>query len=242
MSDEIHINKQDLKLLLEKRRDSIVKIHKQQIITNLLGVITVVSACLQFADNQKYFILFLIFGTLWIILTILNLLHNYNNKYSHEKLLNDIEGLGINEHQFNIMVIQNKSNGKVLTTKDKRCDMWLFPYKKSVSGKLGTKADQEENLSIKEYLSVLFNIPEDRINTSLRLTDYTRKYSVSDKIDKVYFHRYFKVTADDLNTDNDEFEINGTKYRWWSISDLEIDPKSVQYNSEIIATVKNEVL
>lgn len=58
MSDEIHINKQDLKLLLEKRRDSIVKIHKQQIITDLLGVITVVSACLQFADNQKYFILF----------------------------------------------------------------------------------------------------------------------------------------------------------------------------------------
>ena len=104
---------------------------------------------------------------------------------------------------------------------------------------MNTKGISDDKVIVNEDL---FNIPEDRINTSLRLTDYTRKYSVSDKIDKVYFHRYFKVTADDLNTDNDEFEINGTKYRWWSISDLEIDPKSVQYNSEIIATVKNEVL
>ena len=93
---------------------------------------------------------------------------------------------------------------------------------------------------VQEYLHVTFKLPEDS-ECSLRLRQYTRKYSVSDKVNKVYYHRFFRIMTDKL-PDTEEFEINGNKCRWWNISDLEVDPKTQKNNAEIIAAVKNEVL
>lgn len=140
------------------------------------------------------------------------------------------------------MIIQNKDNNKILTTYDKRWDMWLFPYKKGTSSGEGTKSDNDELQVTVKYLSETFHIDEIRVHCNLSLTQCTRKHSESDKLFKVYYHRFFKVSVEGLPTDKDEFEIDGIRYRWWSMQDLEIDPKTRLNNSEIVATVKNEVL
>jgi hypothetical protein len=48
-----------------------------------------------------------------------------------------------------------------------------------------------------------------------------------------------------LNSDDfpqtEEFEINGSKYKWWRIEDLELDPKTIESNAEIVAAIKNEL-
>ena len=62
----------------------------------------------------------------------------------------------------------------------------------------------------------------------------------SDNIEKVYYHRYFVINSDDF-PQTEEFEINGSKYKWWRIEDLELDPKTIESNAEIVAAIKNEL-
>ena len=91
------------------------------------------------------------------------------------------------------------------------------------------------------YLSELLHTSEQSIDCEMALRKTIEKYSVSDKVNKTYDHRFFKVTGEKLPKD-DDFEIAGIKFRWWNISDLEVEPKTVENNSEIVAAVKNEVL
>lgn len=185
-------------------------------------------------------ILFAVAGSLWFFMTVSAMISGMKNNYSHAQLFKDIEGISLNEHPFNLMVIQHPQNRKILTVYDQRWDMWMLPYKKALSSEEGTRADNKETNLVQEYLQVTFNLPEDS-ECSLKLRQYTRKYSVSDKVNKVYYHRFFRIMTDKL-PDTEEFEINGNKCRWWNISDLEADPKTQKNNAEIIAAVKNEVL
>lgn len=103
------------------------------------------------------------------------------------------------------------------------------------------KRDAAEGEYVTGYLSELLQISEDVIHCEMSLRKTVEKYSVSDKVNKTYDHRFFKVAVDNLRED-DDFEIAGVKFKWWNMADLETDPKTVKNNAEIVATVKNEVL
>ena len=246
MNDCVQIDKKDLQLLLERKRDSIVhSLSLKQIAADVIALLSIGSSCVQWFNtgNSMYGILFAMVvaaGSFWFFVTVSAIFSGWKNKYSHEQLFADIEGISRNEHPFSLMIIQHPKNRKILTVYDRRWDMWLLPYKKAASSEEGTRADNREKDLVQEYLQATFNIPNDS-ECSLKLRQYTRKYSVSDKVDKIYYHRFFRIMTDKL-PDTEEFEINGNKCSWWTMSDLEVDPKTQKNNAEIIATVKNEVL
>ena len=246
MNDCVQIDKKDLRLLLERKRDSIVHSPSlKQIVADLIALLSIGYSCVQWFDagnvmHGLLFALVVLAGVFWFFVTASAIISGMKNKYSHEQLFDDIKGISRNEHPFNLMVIQHPQNRKILTVYDRRWDMWLLPYKKASSSEEGSRSDKRETDLVQEYLQVTFGIPEDS-ECSLRLRQYTHKYSVSDKVDKVYYHRFFRIMTDKL-PDTEEFEINGNKCRWWNISDLEVDPKTQKNNAEIIAAVKNEVL
>ena len=246
MNDCVQIDKNDLRLLLERKRDSIVhSCSWQQLVADFIALLSISSSCVQWFDtgNAIYGLLSVLVvfaGAFWLLVTVSSIIRGMKNNYSHAQLFKDIEGISLNEHPFNLMVIQHPQNRKILTVYDQHWDMWMLPYKKALSSEEGTRADNKETNLVQEYLQVTFNLPEDS-ECSLKLSQYTRKYSVSDKVDKVYYHRFFRIMTDKL-PDTEEFEINGNKCRWWNISDLEVDPKTQKNNAEIIAAVKNEVL
>ena len=103
-----------------------------------------------------------------------------------------------------------------------------------------TKAKRQINY-VTGYLAELLHTPAGSIHAEMSLRAFTEKYSVSDKVSKLYDHRFFKVSVDNLN-EEEQFELAGTKFKWWRVSDLEADPDTIAHNSEIVATVKNEVL
>lgn len=239
MSDIIRINKKDLQNLLEKKRDHIVRVPANEIVMNVIGAISIGVSLLQ-ADDKFWFGLLIFCLSAWGIVTVHLVVRAAKNKYSHERLFADIVGIGLNEHVFNLMIVQNKQN-KVLTVYDDRWKMWLFPYKKALTQEEGTDADLVETAKVRDYFSSMAQVDRNSINCCLKYHEYTSKYSVSDKIQKFYYHRFFVLTSEGL-PDADEFEIGGRKFRWWFINDLEVDDNTRKHNAEIVATVKNKIL
>ena len=144
------------------------------------------------------------------------------------------------EHMFNLLIVQNREK-KVLTIWDQRWEMWLFPYKKAISAEEGSEADLVETKAVRDYFSDLTLAGRAQTECVLKYQEYTSKYSVSDKVHKVYYHRFFQINSDTL-PETEEFEISGNRFRWWNIGDLEVDPKTRENNAEIVATVKNRIL
>lgn len=239
MSDVIRINKKDLQNLLEKKRDSIVKVSATEIFINTLGTISLGASLSQIEDRFWSNILLCCLAS-WLIVAFFLMCKAVKNRYSHDQLFADIVGIGLNEHIFNLMIVQNNQN-KVLTVYDERWKMWLFPYKKALTQEEGTEAELLETSKVRDYFSSLIKVDRDKIKCCLKYQEYTNKYSVSDKIQKIYYHRFFEITSENL-PDTEEFEISGHKFRWWYINDLEVDEQTKKYNAEIVATVKNKIL
>ena len=239
VSDEIQINKQDLLLLLEKRGSIEGVKSRTQLAADLLGLISVIAVCCQFYGNLLWFSVFLMIATIWAALTSISWIYSYKNRYSTEQLYRELLGIAVSEHHFNLMVIRDKS-GRLLTRWDKRWDMWLLPYIKSISADVGSESDREERKRIEDHVSSMLELSEKTVDCHLALTKTERKQSKSDNIEKVYYHRYFVINSDDF-PQTEEFEINGSKYKWWRIEDLELDPKTIESNAEIVAAIKNEL-
>ena len=123
-----------------------------------------------------------------------------------------------------IIVIKNERN-EYLQYFDNRWNSFLFLNCKLLDGE---NADiVKDNLNVKKEL----------IKVSLVVNKKHEKFSESDKIQKEYVHYFYKV---DLNEklNNEEFEINGIQYKWFSYANLLKDKRIQQVNSDIVQFVK----
>ena len=69
------------------------------------------------------------------------------------------------------------------------------------------------------------------------------KYSERDKINKIYQHSLYQAIITEFPPfmKADEFTIEGIKYKWWTISDMEKDPEIWQKNNDVISFVKEKI-
>lgn len=210
------------------------------IAANVVALLAFSGSLIQLQPGSTWFNLLLCVFALWVCASAFLTTKAFRNSYSHDRLYSDIIGIGLDEHMFNLIIVQNRQK-KVLTVFDERWNMWLFPHREAITSEEGTEADRAETDAVKEHLSCIAKIGRDRITCSLKHREYTCKYSEADKIQKICYHRFFTVSAEEL-PDTDEFEISGCRFRWWYLNELETDPKTRKHNAEIVATVKNKVL
>lgn len=127
-----------------------------------------------------------------------------------------------------IIVIKNDDN-KYLQYFDERWNSYLF---------LNCKLPNGDDCNIvKKEISEALNIKEQFIKVSLVGNKRHEKFSESDKINKEYVHYFYKVDLDVELNDN-EFEVNGVKYKWFEYSDLMKDERIQKVNSDIVQFVK----
>ena len=127
-----------------------------------------------------------------------------------------------------IIVIKNEKN-EYLQYFDNRWNSFLFLNCKLLNG---------ENADIvKDTIVDKLNVKKELIKVSLIGNKKHEKFSESDKIQKEYVHYFYKV---DLNEklNNEEFEINGIQYKWFSYANLLKDKRIQQVNSDIVQFVK----
>ena len=127
-----------------------------------------------------------------------------------------------------IIVIKNEKN-EYLQYFDNRWNSFLCLNCKLLNG---------ENADIvKDVIVDKLNVKKELIKVSLVGNKKHEKFSESDKIQKEYIHYFYKVDLNE-NLNNEEFEINGIQYKWFSYADLLNDKRIQQVNSDIVQFVK----
>lgn len=80
----------------------------------------------------------------------------------------------------------------------------------------------------------------DCINLKYVTSKIHEKYSESDKMNKIYSHKFYLADIVDFSEimKKDVFEIDGRTYYWMSMSELESDQNVLKKNSDIISYIK----
>ncbi len=126
-------------------------------------------------------------------------------------------------HEFSLLAVQDMQ-GRFLQIYDDRWKCCLFPY---------TRTTDNNKANVDRFASELLH---KEISTTYVTTAKHCKYSVSDKLYKIYKHKLYKVQIDDI-PDN----LSDDKYKWMSIKDLESDGAIMEKNDDIIAFVKVKI-
>lgn len=148
--------------------------------------------------------------------------------------LNDINKLNEISHNHSIIVIKdtfNEFSNRFLVYNDTKWDCKFF---------LNYKENNNNESYIKEHLSNELNIPGDCINLKYVTSKIHEKYSESDKMNKIYSHKFYLADIVDFSEilKKDVFEIDGRTYYWMSMSELESDQNVLKKNSDIVSYVK----
>lgn len=163
------------------------------------------------------------------------------NTYNADLLQHDIENLNEIEHPFSLIAIKdtfNKYPHRYLLYYDNRWQLNLFPNYR-------TQATEEENIAnIVGHLSNELQIPAQDITVEQKGYTLTTKYSVSDKVQKVYAHTLYQATIKKLpkKLQADSFMIGDRKYSWWSIDKMEADEDIREHNLDVVELVKHNIV
>lgn len=132
-------------------------------------------------------------------------------------------------HDFSLIAVEN-SVGNYLQKYDDRWGCWLFPY---------IKSDGNNKVNVDSYISQLLKL--DIATTYVSCAKHC-KYSVSDDVYKIYNHKLYDVKLSEIPVimQNKLFSIEGTKYSWMSIEEMEKDKNIMKKNSDIVSFVKSK--
>lgn len=165
------------------------------------------------------------------------------NVYTHQNLYEDILNSSERPHSFCLIVIRNTFEScanRYLLLYDERWKCSMFPYIKS-----GTSPEACEQ-RIKEYLSSHLGIPADKVKPVLKFEKEHEKYSVSDKVNKLYHHSFYEVDlANYVFADKTSrikspyFDMDGYTYTWMTVAEMHQSKNIMEKNGETVADISD---
>ena len=181
--------------------------------------------------------LFVILGLFFTGKSIVDIISSKKNNYTYEDLLSDINKLNEIAHNHSIVLIKDSFQrfpNRFLVYEDKRWECKLF---------LNYKENPNNEEFIKNHLSGDLKIELDDISLSYLGQRIHEKYSESAKEEKVYCHKFYTANIKHFpdKITQDSFEIDGKKYRWMTIIELEMDEEVQKKNRDILEFVKELV-
>ena len=129
-------------------------------------------------------------------------------------------------HEFSIIAIRDSDN-RYLQRYDENWNGWLFPYIRSTDNNLP---------DVCKYVRSEIEIDADAEYVKMAIHC---KYSENDKVYKRYKHKLYKIELKDVPEvlSGEEALINGIRFKWMSIEDMEKDEKIMSYNDDVVAFV-----
>lgn len=236
------IDSTELKLLLEQKRDSIGR-SVQGIDVLFAGVtfgLSILCADFQsigFVSGDSIRTACVILAIVFSGRGIMMIINSARDRYGHTELYNDIEKLNNIQHRFSIVAVKDTFNqypNRFLLYYDERWKCkFFFSYK--------TVDNDADNIITK--LSNELKVDRDNIKVEFKTEQIQEKYSVSHKENRVYDHRVYSVEISKFRNDitADEFEIDGKKYYWMTLQDMEKDQRIKEVNLDVVSLIKASV-
>lgn len=237
------IDKIRLKLLLEQKRDYIK--HSVEGIDILITAVVYIFSllCCEFKpifgiDKMVVTTLAWVFAVIILVYGIYKIIVSSRHRYSHEKMFHEIENLDEVLHKFSIVAVKDSYHeyaNKYLLYYDKAWNCWFF-------FNFPTSEYQNEE-SLTQRLSNVLKISTANIKMVAVSDRIQPKYSERDHVNKVYQHSLYQGVISEFPDfmKQDEFELEGTKYKWWTISDMETDEEIMAKNKDVVSFVKEKI-
>ena len=237
------IDKIKLKLLLEEKRDYIN--NSVDGIDTVITVIVYVISLLCCEFKPIFGINPIVLQTLaWVIAVLLliygiiKIVKSCKYKYNHNILFHDIENLDEILHKFSIVAIKDTYQdfaNRFLLYYDNAWKCWFF-------FSFHTEEYQNEEQLI-QRLSNSLKIDKDYIKIRYISDRLQPKYSERDHQNKVYQHSLYQGVVNQFSDEMKqlEFTIDGVRYKWFTISEMEADSNIMKKNADLISFVKEKI-
>lgn len=178
---------------------------------------------------------FIIIGIFFTGKSIHDVYNSLKNTYTAADLFADINKLNQITHNHSIIAIKDsfsKYPNRFLLYFDSRwsCDLFL---------------NFKENINNESFIisAVSHRLKINASDISIRYIAQSihEKFSVSHKENRVYCHRLYLVSIKNFPSQlkKSTFEVDGTSYKWMSLSEMEMDQRIMEVNSDIVQFVKN---
>lgn len=240
---KILIDTTELQLLLEKKREYIGVKPFDGVDVLFAGTSFLVSSLgstygdTTIISGHSIKIICILLGITFCIWGMIKMRKSLETNYDKENLYKDIECLNEITHPFSIAVIKDTFNdypNRFLLYYDERWKCKFF---------FNCKTVENDEMNIRAKLSNALKVQNEEITVEFVTEKITRKYSVSDQTDKVYDHKFYFV---DFHTFSDnmkekEFEVDGTKFYWMTLKDMESDEDIIKKNMDIVDVVKEYI-
>ena len=144
------------------------------------------------------------------------------------------------EHPHSIVLLKdtfNTNSNRYLVYYDSRWNCKLFLNYATITSDM-----EQDEKNISKHLQMELKVEEDKIIGGYEFEKVHEKFSVSANENKCYRHRFYKyfVTTFPDKLKKDSFEIDGKKFYWMSIAEMENDKRIMEVNSDIVNMVKNQ--
>lgn len=237
------VDKMELKYLLETKRDCIGYKLSDGVENTFAGIGYLASVAIAeyknvgFLSGEAIKTALIIIGIVFSVRGVIMITKSVKEPYNQDELYKDIEKLDEVTHPFSIIAIKDTFNeypNRFLVYYDERWDCKFFPSYKTVD-------NNEEN--IKARLSSELKLDMENIELEFKTFEIHKKYSVSHNENRVYEHRVYiaKVTDFIDIIRMDEFEIDGKKFCWMTINEMEKDERIMEVNSDVVGLIKSIV-
>lgn len=237
------IDKIKLKLLLEQKRDYIKRSVDGIDIVIAAAIYIVSLICSDFKsvfglDKSVIKAVAWILAIVILIYGIYRICKSVKYKYNHHILYRDIENIDEVVHKFSIVAIKDSYHdfaNKFLLYYDNVWQCWFF-------FSFHTSEHQNEE-NIVQRISNKLKIDCKYIKVCYISDRYQPKFSKKDMKNKLYQHSLYQGIISQFPDimKQDEFEIEGTKYKWWTIDEMESDKDIMDMNSDVVSFVKEKI-
>lgn len=235
------IERKDLELLLEKKRNMIGKnISVDTFVAGISFFLSVMTASYPVYFGIQGIVfksVFLCISLLYMLKIVIDSVYVYRNKYNHMDLMKDIVGLDMIQHNHSLISImrQSDNNKEFLVYYDERWDCKLF---------LNYKTQENNNEAyILNCISDNLGIGRDSLKCRYISSRVQEKYSVSHKENRIYNHRLYDVEISDMPEAfmEQDFVVNDRHYYWMTIADMEKDSNIIEKNIDVVDFVKEVI-
>lgn len=142
------------------------------------------------------------------------------------------------EHPHSIVLIKDTFNpysNRYLLYYDSRWKCKLFLNYSTVSSDVSQDVE-----NIAKHLQMDLKISEHSIKGVFEFEKVHEKYSVSAQERKCYRHRFYRYEISRFPSEikKDSFKIDGKKFYWMSIAEMENDKRIMEVNDDIVKMVK----
>ena len=186
-------------------------------------------------------VILVVFGIVLTIYGIYEIIYSGRNHFDSNKLYQSIEEQNLmKEHPHSIVLIKdtfNQHTNRYLLYYDSRWNCKLFLNYSTI-----TSGIKEVEANISKHLQMELKVADYDIKGAYEFEKVHEKFSISSQENKCYRHRFYKYVISNFseNLKRDCFEIDGKKFYWMSIAEMECDSRIMEVNSDIVNMVKQQ--